>query len=399
MNPSLQNAIQKMGNNFFVAAFVPAMTFIVCCSIAFDAVLPVPFRFLGGKDANLIQASINLLLFTVILGFTLFSLSTYIYKAFEGYTFILGVNSRLRSSFLERQLRRFKRIEIERIWIEKQISATNKKIVKESENLGSETEQWRERRIARYYKKINSLYDRQYANALEKSDNFPPSAQFILPTRFGNILRASEMYSGLRYGIDAVPLWGRLAHIIPDDGMEKVDEANNQCLFLLNASALAIIFSIICFLTIIYQAIMLWLNSQSIILFPLPSNGWLSWNMVVFYAILVVISIATAWFFYVASLFNVNQYGQMIRAAYDLYRFDLLEALRLKLPKTLSEEKQLWRRINYFVVGNEQWEQLAMQENLEEFSNVLDAGFEYNHPEKKTTQDNPELPGKVANQP
>jgi hypothetical protein len=394
----LQGVIQKMGSNFFVAAFVPAMAFIVCCSIAFDSILPIPFRFLGGTESSLLQSGINLLLFTIILGFTLFSLSTYIYKAFEGYTFILGRDSGLRRSFLRRQLRRFRENKTERIWIEKQIAIIDKKIFKESENLGQETEKWRTRRLSRYYEDRELLYSRQYANALERSENLPPSEELILPTRFGNILRAAELYSESRYGIDAVPLWGRLAHVIPDKGMEKVDDANNQCLFLLNASVLATTFAIICLLASIYQVSALWLYSQSPKLFPLLENGWVSGKMGVFYSFLFVISLAAAWLFYVASLLNVSQYGQMIRTSYDLYRFDLIEALRLELPKTLSEEKQLWRRINYFLAGNEQWEQLSIQEIWEKNPNALDAGFEYCHPGKKTTQDNPGLPGEVAGQ-
>jgi hypothetical protein len=379
MDASLQGALQKMGNNFIVAAFVPAMTFIVCFSIAFDAVLAAPFRFLGGTDVNLIQSSLNLLLFTIILGFTLFSISTYIYKAFEGYTFILGMDSGLRHSFLNRQLRRFQKNEREKNWIKRQIEILDKKILKESQLLGPEAGKWREKRLGRYYSLREALYDKQYANALDRSENFPPAPEFILPTRFGNILRAAEMHPGLKYGLDAVPLWGRLAHVVPPDGMEKIDEANNQCLFLLNASLLAMVFAIICFLAIIYQLSMLWLNSESPARFLLPQNGWVSWEMVLFYSALVIFSVAVAWFFYTASLFNVSQYGLMIRTAYDLYRFKLIEAFHLPLPETLSDERKLWRRLNYFIVGNEQWEQLAIKEQIESLSTVPDAGFVYKH--------------------
>jgi hypothetical protein len=391
MDSSLQGAIQKMGSNFIVAAFMPGMTFVVCLSIAFDAVLAPPFRFLGGTDVNMIQSSLNLLLFTIILGFTLFSISTYIYKAFEGYTFILGMDSGLRRSFLNRQLRRFQENEREKIWIERQIKTVDKKILKESGLLSSGVGDWRQKRLARYHNLRNSLYDRQYTNALDRSENFPPASEFILPTRFGNILRAAEMHPGLKYGLDAVPLWGGLAHVIPSDGMEKIDEANNQCLFLLNASLLAMVFAIICFMTTIYQLSMLWLNDEYPAKFVLPPSDWISWEMVFFYSALVIFSVALAWFFYVASLLNVSQYGHMIRAAYDLYRFRLIEAFHLPLPETLNEERNLWRRLNYFIVGNEQWEQLEVKEQLESLSNVPDAGFIYKHPQTETQQEPPDL--------
>jgi hypothetical protein len=375
MDNSLQSAIQKMGSNFLVAAFVPSMAFIAISSITFDFILPAPLKFLASNSAQLIQSGINLLLFTTILGFTLFSLSTYIYKAFEGYASVLGANSALRRSFLRRQKRRFKKNETERIWVEKQIARIDRKIDKEGEIQG--TADWRERRQKRYLGKRNYLYDRQYSLASDRSENFPPSLDFILPTRFGNILRSAEMYPGMRYSIDAVPLWGRLIHVIPEDGMAKIDEANNQCLFLLNAALLASVFAILCLVTSVYQGIMLWAKAYNLL-------------SVTVYIVLAILASGVAWLFYEASLLNVSQYGNMIRAAYDLYRFNLLEALHLKMPNTLKEEKVLWRRLSYFMVGNDQWEQLELQETLERSSLAPDAGFEYVHPQKQKTQVSPE---------
>lgn len=373
MDNPLLSAIQRMGSNFLVAAFVPAMGFIVISSITFNELLPPPLRALSGDNFNLAQAAIYLLLFTTVLGFTLFSLSTYIYKAFEGYTFILGVNSSLRRSFLRRQLRRFNRNEQDRIWVEKQIKRIDHKITKANEYQGEINENRRFRRLERYSEQRKTLYDRQYVVASERSENFPPEGSYILPTRFGNILRAAEMYAGTRYAIDSVPLWGRLAHVIPEDAMGKIDEANNQCLFLLNASLLAGIYMLLCLIASAFRGIAL-----------LTNHNFIFEKMLILYIALGILAGAAAWFFYVASLFNVSQYGHMIRTAYDLYRFNLIEALHLKLPTTLQQERQLWRRIGYFMVGNDQWEQLEYKETLEKHPDTPDAGFKYIHRRNKS---------------
>ena len=46
---------------------------------------------------------------------------------------------------------------------------------------------------------------------------FPNRAGSILPTRLGNVIRAFEGYSSSRYGIDAIPIWPRLAQVLPKE--------------------------------------------------------------------------------------------------------------------------------------------------------------------------------------
>lgn len=383
MEKSLQGAIQKMGGNFLVAAFVPAMAFVIISLIAFYPILLPDVQTNIAKNLaewnlnQFIQLSFVVLIFVTILGFTLYALSTYIYKAFEGYSFILEKNSALRRSFIRRQKRRFKKIESERIFVEKQLEQIDRKIDRESEI--NPMNAWREKRLDRYIEKRKMLDDRKYALISDRNENFPPSIDLILPTRFGNILRAAELYPGTRYSIDAVPLWGRLAHVIPKEGMEKLDEANNQCLFLLNAAVLASVFSVLCLLTIACQGFMLWLKTS---IFHQVDVG--------IYIVLAILALAIAWFFYEASLLNVSQYGSMIRTAYDLYRFKLLEALRLELPASLRAERILWRDVSNFMVGNNSYTPLDLLEERDKYAIYPLADLPYHHPERKTTRISPE---------
>ena len=66
-----------------------------------------------------------------------------------------------------------------------------------------------------------------------------------------------------------------------------------------------------------------------------------------------ILSFGIAWFFYSASLLNVTKYGNLIRSSYDLFRFDLLEKLHLKLPVDNKKEKYLWQDISDFVTIGE----------------------------------------------
>lgn len=351
MDSSLQNALQKMGSNFVVAAFVPSLAFILVSALCFFPVLPDELvRYLGWSVTAPSQATlITGLLFTTILGFTLFTLSTYIYKSFEGYTFVLGLNTPIRHAFLQRQKKRSRKIELEKASIAREQKKLNELLAKEKKD--SENA-WAQRRISRYQTRLEQLKNQHYSLVATAEINFPPSEHLILPSRFGNILRAAEMYPGTRYKIDAVPLWGRMAHVIPPDAMDKIDQANNQCLFLLNSSLLAGIFTVISLIAGLYVSYIL---TSPVYHWPLLSfmKTTLTFEHVGIYLISAILSSTVAYFFYQASLLNVSQYGSMIRTAYDLYRFDLIKKLHLELPKNLEGERTLWQKISEFFVGGQ----------------------------------------------
>jgi hypothetical protein len=69
--------------------------------------------------------------------------------------------------------------------------------------------------------------------ALKLAEEFPDEA-YLLPTRFGNIIRSFESYSRLVYGIDDIPGWSRLLAVIPKDYRDLVDGAKAQADFWLN---------------------------------------------------------------------------------------------------------------------------------------------------------------------
>jgi hypothetical protein len=386
MDNSLQGVLEKMGNNFLVAAFVPAMAFIVISGFVFRPILPQVFLiYFNGDVTQFIQTSFIALLFITIIGFTLYALSTYIYKSFEGYTFILGANTFIRRAFLMRQARRYQNIEKQRTWIKEKLSKVNQKIVVESK---APPGSWRTKRYERYQRRRSYLESCHYSLTSEMNENFPPSRNLILPSRFGNILRAAEMYPGSRYGIDAVPVWGRLSHVIPDDGMIKIDQANNECLFLLNAALLASIFVFLCILAAAYQGVLLWArnnHAQLLYFISVDREPLIYQQRIGIYFFIAIVAAIVAWFFYEASLLNVSQYGSMIKTAYDLYRFNLLEAFHIELPDTLQAEKKLWKQLGKFMTGNDQLVTPKEIEMLEKYQQSMNIDFPYSHPEKQKT--------------
>jgi hypothetical protein len=54
---------------------------------------------------------------------------------------------------------------------------------------------------------------------------FPTEREFVLPTRFGNAIRAFEFYSKEVYGADSIPLWPRLATVVSKESLARLEDA------------------------------------------------------------------------------------------------------------------------------------------------------------------------------
>jgi hypothetical protein len=152
---------------------------------------------------------------------------------------------------------------------------------------------------------------------------YPSRAERLLPTRLGNVLRATEDYPVTAYGLDAVFWWPRLMPLLPETVQKGVEEALMPLFALLNLATLA-------GLTAAGGAIYLWRSGV---------GGWAG-PLAVLLGGLVLARIA-----YVGAVAQARGYGQQIRAAVDLYRLNLLEALHVPLPASPQEERALWERL------------------------------------------------------
>ena len=243
-------------------------------------------------------------------------MNTFILKLYEGYVFFhrfrfLQNNHTRRADKLVKQ-REALRNEIELLRRKRKRSA--------EEELSLEN-------LKVTYDRIAATYDQLY----------PPRSAGIMPTKFGNILKASEAYSGTRYGIDAVEFWPRLLHVIPPSYRQTIEDSRNELSFLVNMSTLSVIFYYLCVLAILTNAPLFpdWArvleNS-----FRYIAAGGFAW--------------CCNWFFHRAAILSVSDFGRMIRSAYDLFRLDLLEQFHLKPPKDSVEEFQVWRNLGELIV-------------------------------------------------
>ena len=184
--------------------------------------------------------------------------------------------------------------------------------------LPAQWETWREARHQAAVADDRPLYallqDRLY-------HHYPSQAERLLPTRLGNVLRAAEDYSTTAYGMDAPFWWPRLAPLLPDEIQTTIQDALTPMLMLLNLSALAG-----------------FLGTTGPLYLAIAGHWWAA-------LVVLLLGALIAWLSYEAAVAQGRSYGQTLRAAVDLHRFDLLRALHVTLPADPAAERQLWAQL------------------------------------------------------
>lgn len=181
-------------------------------------------------------------------------------------------------------------------------------------------------RLAQRYRTRHQRIHAQYEGRLTKRhalwpDSYPRNVDRIMPTRLGNILRAGEEHAYLRYGIDSVTAWPRLYIVLPETFRQTFGSAAANL-------ELAVIISV---LGAAFAAI----------------GGLLASVMLPWYAALLIVGggMAVAWLGYQAALHAASGYAMLIRAAFDVHRWKLLEAMGLKSPTSYDSEREQWGQL------------------------------------------------------
>ncbi len=144
--------------------------------------------------------------------------------------------------------------------------------------------------------------------------HLPVNPKHAMPTLLGNLLRASEEYPNVRYGLNAVICWPRLYPLLPDAMRQLIDVSRGK----LNESARLLTWSIL---------FLVWLGWQWWAIFSLP-----------------VILIA-----YRGMVSAAGVYGDLIRSSFDLYRFELYRSLCWDLPQTPDGEEICGKALTAFL--------------------------------------------------
>lgn len=157
----------------------------------------------------------------------------------------------------------------------------------------------------------------------------PTQLEEVMPTRLGNILKNSELYPRDRYKIDAALIWPRLYNLLPEHFIKTIADARSDLDFMLVISFLSGSFALL----------------SGVSLMIVGAAWW-------FILLCLLGGLFVSWIAYKGALGSAVIYAQQIKAAFDLYRNELLKQMHLSPPDTPKDEKILWYEICQFLYRN-----------------------------------------------
>jgi hypothetical protein len=188
-------------------------------------------------------------------------------------------------------------------------------------------QKWHQARLAKFSAELNTNPDRY--ESIYLGYPLPTQPNQVMPTRLGNILKNAELYPIDRYQIDAVLFWPRLYNVLPKHFIQTITEARSALDFMLVISSLGGAFALLAGVCLLITGAPWWLF------------------LVCFWG-----GLAVAWLAYQSALGSAVLYAQQIKAAFDLYRNELLKQMHLPLPATPDKEEIRWHEIGQFLYRN-----------------------------------------------
>ncbi|MGO7979581.1 hypothetical protein ACC691_16895 [Rhizobium johnstonii] len=170
---------------------------------------------------------------------------------------------------------------------------------------------------------------------IESVTRYPSDERFVLPTKFGNAIRAFEEYSRIVYGADAIPLWSHLSSVVSKDFAEELQNARTE---------------VNCLVNVVFLAFATAIMALSRLAHDLPWGGPLSWPSmpgIPFYffglagaALLVCIGA------YTLAVDRAMAWGALVKACFDCYLPALATQLGYELPEKAKARKEFWIQIS-----------------------------------------------------
>jgi hypothetical protein len=178
-------------------------------------------------------------------------------------------------------------------------------------------------------------------------EQYPDERTWVLPTKFGNKYRAIEVYPRVVYGLEAVVAWDRLEALMPENFRNSLAGARAQMDFAVNLMLAGFL--------VLALYIGLAVTHRSLPAVWLPAG-----------LLLILI------FGYSAALSSLTIYGNRVKSAFDLFRSELADDLGLALPRSTSEEREMWRDASRMMTyrSSDAWDRLEKYRKSESSSDT-----------------------------
>jgi hypothetical protein len=163
------------------------------------------------------------------------------------------------------------------------------------------------------------------------TERFPAEERLVLPTEFGNVMRAAETHPRERYGLDGVAIWPRVAALLTEAERAELEDRDTDLAFWVNGLVLVPLTGALLF------AERLWHTPGGI------------WETIGVELAVVVAVVALTSFMYRQAILAGMRWGDPVRAAFDLHRFEVYEKLGVKRPFTRADDVKVGRAVGRMI--------------------------------------------------
>jgi hypothetical protein len=306
------SGLSKLADKSFVLGFfLPALVGVIAFIGLNRDIRPFTDLLKTSQQAKAFADLTVMLLVVWTLSVLLMANSCWMYRVLEGYAWPLN-----RPALKERQLKRRKQ--------QRETTRAVYAAMTEAEKLPLAPEE----ETARLHRlQLLEECQRDYLG-LKRSLalDYPAQRGLVLPTRFGNVLRAFEMYAGEVYGVESIHAWPRLLAVVPKDYQTTLADARAPVDFFVSLVFISFTLGVVA------------LVRGAAAMLGKPIDAMPSW---VFFCIaggaLVPMRLC-----YLAALSSAVAWGEVVKSAFDLYLPALARALGYKLPATFEERRRFW---------------------------------------------------------
>lgn len=179
-------------------------------------------------------------------------------------------------------------------------------------------------------RQLRQARDKRNRLLRELATLFPDDDRYVLPTGFGNVIRAFEVYPGRMYGIDAIPAWPRIMILIPEELSKQIGAAKSAVDYFLNVCLLSMI--LCCF-----KLYRIWWAYQTDM-----SHSWIGYildNRSRYIPLILLLLLAIL--AYRAACYAAIGWGNTVKSTFDLYIDELAKRLGYEPPLPV----EVWREI------------------------------------------------------
>lgn len=286
-----------LGRDFIIGHLLPALLFLIGSSFCFSSA-GVPQAWLKLNLDEPLKEGAFLLLVGFGFGVLLQGVNREMFRILEGYW-----PNRLRTPLSNYQRSEFLKL---KATVDQLL---HNRATEERENPGKP------------FSQREKLMESSHRLALQ----FPSRVDLVLPTTFGNTVRAFEDYPRVMYGFEPIGGWSRLQSIMPKSALDLLGQSRARVDLWLNLFFLSAAFTL--------EGFILAMRSTKAVLLVFALGG--------------AVSCALA---YWRARRSAERNGEQVKAAYDIYLGDLAEKLGFRLSEDPEKNFRFWRTFSRAIV-------------------------------------------------